>query len=103
MRIGFIAMSGVRACDPELVRLGMTLPGFVERGRVVASLPTLGLLTLAGMTPAQHHREYIEVKELAELGTLPDHYDLVAISSLSAQIKEAYELGADTESLVCRS
>ena len=48
MRIGLIAMSGVRACDPELMRLGMTLPGFVERGRVVASLPSLGLLTLAG-------------------------------------------------------
>ena len=48
MKIGMIAMSGVRACDPELVRLGMTLPGFVERGRTIASLPSLGLLTLAG-------------------------------------------------------
>ncbi len=51
VKIGLIAMSGVRACDPELVRLGMTLPGFVERGRTIASLPSLGLLTLAGMTP----------------------------------------------------
>ncbi len=92
MRIGLIAMSGVRACDPELVRLGMTLPGFVERGKVIASLPSLGLLTLAGMTPAHHSCEYHEVKELRGLGPLPDRLDLVAISSLSAQIHEAYEL-----------
>jgi radical SAM superfamily enzyme YgiQ (UPF0313 family) len=92
MKIGFIAMSGVRACDPELMRLGMTLPGFVERGKVIASLPTLGLLTLAGMTPPQHSCEYLEVKELSKLDGCPDRFDLVAISSLSAQISEAYEL-----------
>lgn len=28
MNIGMIAMSGVRACDPELLALGLTLPGF---------------------------------------------------------------------------
>jgi radical SAM superfamily enzyme YgiQ (UPF0313 family) len=92
MRIGLIAMSGVRACDPELVRLGMTLPGFVERGRTIASLPSLGLLTLAGMTPTRHECEYFEIKDIRELGALPDRFDLVAISSLSAQIGEAYEL-----------
>jgi radical SAM superfamily enzyme YgiQ (UPF0313 family) len=85
-------MSGVRACDPELVRLGMTLPGFVERGRTIASLPTLGLLTLAGMTPPAHECHYLEVKDIRALDTLPDQFDLVAISSLSAQIHEAYEL-----------
>jgi radical SAM superfamily enzyme YgiQ (UPF0313 family) len=92
VKIGLIAMSGVRACDPELVRLGMTLPGFVERGRTIASLPSLGLLTLAGMTPPCHECEYLEVKDIRALDTLPDRFDLVAISSLSAQIKEAYEL-----------
>src|SRR5262249_12227407 len=92
MKISLIAMSGVRACDPELMRLGMTLPGFVERGRVIASLPSLGLLTLAGMTPPQHTCEYHEVKDLRELGRLRGRFDLVAISSLSGQIKEAYEL-----------
>jgi radical SAM superfamily enzyme YgiQ (UPF0313 family) len=92
MKIGFIAMSGVRACDPELVRLGMTLPGFVERGKVIASLPSLGLLTLAGLTPPRHVCEYREVKDLRAEAELPDHFDLVAISSLSAQIHEAYEL-----------
>jgi radical SAM superfamily enzyme YgiQ (UPF0313 family) len=92
MKIGLIAMSGVRACDPELIRLGMTLPGFVERGKVIASLPSLGLLTLAGMTPSSHHCEYYEVKEIRDFDRLPDRFDLVAISSLSAQVNEAYDL-----------
>lgn len=84
MKIGLIAMSGVRAVDPELVRLGLTLPGFVERGKTIASLPSLGLLTLAGMTPPQHECEYLEVKDIRDLKVLPVHFDLVAISSLSA-------------------
>lgn len=92
MRIGLIAMSGIRACDAELLRLGLTLPGFVNRSRVIASLPSLGLLTLAGMTPQEHDVEYIEVPDLAKLGELPDRFDLVAISSYSAQIREAYDL-----------
>ena len=54
MRIALVAMSGIRACDEELMRLGLTLPGFVERSKVIASLPSLGLLTLAGMTPPHH-------------------------------------------------
>jgi hypothetical protein len=69
MKIGLIAMSGIRACDAELLRLGLTLPGFVERSKTIASLPSLGLLTLAGMTPRPEHEvRYIEV---ADLRTLP--------------------------------
>src|SRR5580658_4790649 len=85
-------MSGVRACDPELLALGLTLPGFLERGKTIASLPSLGLLTLAGMTPPEHAVEYLEVDDIRSLTTLPDQYDLVVISSFSAQILEAYEL-----------
>src|SRR5215211_5593868 len=92
MRIGLIAMSGIRACDAELLRLGFTLPGFVERGKTIASLPSLGLLTLAGMTPARHRCSYYEVRDIRALEALPDGLDLVAISSLSAQICEAYDL-----------
>ena len=51
MKIGLIAMSGVRAYNEELTKLGLTLPGFVDRNKIIASLPSLGLLTLAGMTP----------------------------------------------------
>ena len=33
MKIALVAMSGIRCCNEELLRLGLTLPGFVERGR----------------------------------------------------------------------
>lgn len=92
MKLGLIAMSGIRAHDPELTRLGLTLPGFVERNKKIASLPSLGLLTLAGMTPSSIDLEYVEVEDLDELDGLPGDYDAVAISSFSAQIGEAYEL-----------
>jgi radical SAM superfamily enzyme YgiQ (UPF0313 family) len=69
----------------------MTLPGFIERGKAVASLPSLSLLTLAGLTPERHTVTYHEVPDLAEAGELPDA-DLVAISSFTAQVKEGYEL-----------
>lgn len=92
MRIALVAMSGVRVCDTELLELGLTLPGFVERGKTIASLPSLGLLTLAGLTPSEHDCDYIEIEDLRTLSALPTGYDLVAISSFTAQIWEAYEL-----------
>jgi radical SAM superfamily enzyme YgiQ (UPF0313 family) len=90
MRIGFIAMSGVRAHNEELTRLGLTLPGFVNRNKIIASMPSLGLLTLAGLTPRSHEVRYLEIADLKAAGELPDDFDLVAISSFSAQIYEAY-------------
>ena len=92
MRLGLIAMSGVRAHNPELTRLGLTLPGFVERNKTIASLPSLGLLTLAGMTPDNVDLDYVEIDDIRTLDELPDGYDAVAISSFSAQMKEAYAL-----------
>lgn len=92
MKIGFIAMSGVRACNQELLAMGLTLPGFVERSKVIASLPSLGLLTLAGMTPDPFEIAYLEVADLAAVPDLPGAFDVVAISSFSAQIREAYTL-----------
>lgn len=92
VKIGFIAMSGVRAHNKELTELGLTLPGFVERNKIIASLPSLGLLTLAGMTPDDFDIEYVDVPDVEALSTLPGEFDLVAISSFSAQIKEAYRL-----------
>ena len=83
-------MSGVRAHNPELTRLGLTLPGFVERNKIIASLPSLGLLTLAGLTPSRFNIEYHEIAELREGDELPDHFDLVALSTFTAQLKEAY-------------
>lgn len=90
MRIGLIAMSGVRAYDEELLRLGLTLPGFVERSRTIASLPSLGLLTLAGLTPRHHEVCYREVDDIRSLGPDLESFDLVAISTFTAQVEEAY-------------
>src|SRR5438132_3421128 len=92
MRIALIAMSGVRAHNQELLEVGLTLPGFVERSKVIASLPSLGLLTLAGLTPDEMDVAYVDVPDVLPAPWLPGEFDAVAISSFSAQIKEAYEL-----------
>jgi len=87
-KIGFIAMSGVRAHNAELTQLGLTLPGFVDRNRIIASLPSLGLLTLAGLTPSRYAVAYHEIADVKENG-FPDDLDLVAISTFTAQFNEA--------------
>lgn len=92
MKIAMIAMSGIRCCDDELLRLGLTLPGFLERSQTIASLPSLGLLTLAGMTPAEHDVEYHEVDQIDELKLAEARYDLILLSSFTAQVPEAYAL-----------
>ena len=66
MRIALGAMCGVRAYNPELTALGLSLPGFVERGRTVASLPSLGLLTLAALTDDRFDVDYYEVDDIAD-------------------------------------
>jgi radical SAM superfamily enzyme YgiQ (UPF0313 family) len=91
MKIAFIALSGVRAYSKELTELGLTLPGFMERSRVIASLPSLGLLTLAGLTPDRIEVEYHEVADIRDLDALPD-CDLAALSTFTAQVKDAYEI-----------
>jgi radical SAM superfamily enzyme YgiQ (UPF0313 family) len=91
MRIGLIAMSGVRVRTPELAALGVTLPQFVNRGKVIASLPSLGLLTVAALTPPEVEVVYREIQEVDPEADL-ESFDLVGISSFSAQIDEAYAL-----------
>src|SRR5262249_58460804 len=85
-------MTGLRAHDPKLLQLGLTLPGVIERTRVVASLPSLGLLYLAAVTPPGHELRYFEAdgdgKEPAEVYDC----DLVAISTFSAQVFKAYAI-----------
>jgi radical SAM superfamily enzyme YgiQ (UPF0313 family) len=91
MRVALVAMSGFRAASEELNAIGMTLPGFVERSRVIASMPSLSLLTLAGMTPENVELSYHEVPDQRLLGELPA-CDLAAVSTMTAQVKDAYEL-----------
>src|SRR5207248_10367419 len=76
--------------DPILLALVLTLLGVIERGKVCSALPSLGLLYLAAVTPPGHELHYFEAegdgKEPAELYDC----DLVAISTFSAQVFEAY-------------
>jgi radical SAM superfamily enzyme YgiQ (UPF0313 family) len=93
MKVAFASMSGVRVINPTLRELGVSLPGFVERGNVIASLPSLAGITLAAMTPPHIQFDYYDVPEV---NAAPDFsgYDLVAISSFTAMAKEAYILAA---------
>jgi radical SAM superfamily enzyme YgiQ (UPF0313 family) len=92
MKIALVAMSGVRVRSRELFDLGVTLPGFVERSQVIASLPSLGLLTLAGATPPDHDVRYFEHTDVTPERLADERFDLVAISTFTAQAPEAYAL-----------
>jgi len=92
VRIGFLAMSGIRAADAELLEMGLTLPGFVERSKQIASLPSLGLLYLAACTPDGHDLRYAEATKDGEEPDWLYGCDLVAISTFSAQVFEAYAI-----------
>ncbi len=91
MKIGLLAMSGLRAHDPELLRLGLTLPGVIERGRVITSMPCLGLLWIAAVTPPEHDVRYFEADNVGVIPRELFDCDLVAISALTAQASEAYQ------------
>jgi hypothetical protein len=71
MHIALIGMSGVRAHDPELTELGTSLPGFADRARIIASLPSLSLLTIAALTPDRHEVTHYEIDDIGEPGELP--------------------------------
>jgi len=90
MRIALIAMSGVRVRSDELRALGVSLPGFVERGKVIASLPSLGLLTLAACSPAGVEHVYHEHGDVTPEELEASGFDLVAVSTFTAQAPEAY-------------
>lgn len=91
MKVGVIAMSGVRVRSSELAALGVSLPGFVQRGKVIASLPSLALLILAAVTPPEVSFEYLEVDDIRQHGLRTD-FDLVGFSTYTAQAYECYEL-----------
>jgi radical SAM superfamily enzyme YgiQ (UPF0313 family) len=88
MKVALIAMSGIRAENEELMKLGMILPGFLERAKTLFAMPSLSLLTLAALTPNDVDVVYREYRELPPEELLD--CDLVAISSFSAQISDAY-------------
>jgi radical SAM superfamily enzyme YgiQ (UPF0313 family) len=92
-----ISMSGVRVYNKKLLSLGLTLPGFVERSKVIASLPSLGLLTLAAHSPQNWEIVYIEIDtynetDIDEIISLKP--EIIAFSSLTARINETYLLAS---------
>jgi len=92
MKVGLIAMSGARILDPQLLSLLPTCAGALSRLGAVASLPSLALLTVASLIRDQVEVEYLQCPNVKDWKELPAGFDLVAISSYSAQISEAYEL-----------
>jgi len=93
--VAFVPMSGLRVREEELLELGMTLPGLKRRADALSELPSLGLLTLAGMTPdswsSSFHETACGMDQLVEevAGSQPT---IVAISALTASVQEAYRL-----------
>lgn len=88
-------MSGVRVYNKRLLELGLTLPGFVDRSKVIASLPSLGLLTLAAHTPDNWGIIYKELDNYTETEIneiINERPDIIAFSSLTARINETYSL-----------
>ena len=58
MKIGLLALSGVQVRTERIAKLGVTLPGFVKRGKIIASLPSLARLIIAALTPEDIEVEY---------------------------------------------
>ena len=90
-------MSGVRVVNEKLFNTGLTLPGFVDRSKVIASLPSLGLLTLAAHTPKHWEVIYKELDAFTEEDVterLRHKPDIIALSCLTARINETYELSS---------
>lgn len=94
MRICLLAMGGVRVGTKRLAELGVTLPGFVRRGEIIASLPSLALLTLAAYTPEEFEVVYREIEDVSDAAGLEElkYFDMVAISSYTAKIYDAYRV-----------
>lgn len=93
-----VSLSGFRIREPEMLSLGMSLPGLQSRAEAVGALPALGLLTLAALTPQPWSLSYHEAPRITSelITTILSHRPtLVAISALTASILEAYTL-ADT-------
>ncbi len=81
--------------NKKLLSLGLTLPGFVDRSKVIASLPSLGLLTLAAHTPENWEVVYVELDEYTEndiTEIIHQKPNIIAFSSLTARINETYKL-----------
>lgn len=93
MKVGLIAVAGVKVQTRRFIELGITLPQFMNRGEVIAQLPSLALLTLAGATPEGVDVEYLEVDDVDAFAERPRlDFDLVALSTYTARAFDAYRV-----------
>lgn len=100
-KVAFVAMSGVRVYNERLFNTGLTLPGFVDRSKVIASLPSLGLITLAAYTPDHWESTYQDIDQVDENSLVPileQAPDIVAFSSTTARINDTYKLADELRS-----
>ncbi len=91
--VTLVPFTGLRVREKELQKYGVTFPGLVDRAQAIAELPALGLLTLAGMLPRDwtcSYRPYANSSEELLESVLADSPSLVAVSALTASVKEAY-------------
>jgi radical SAM superfamily enzyme YgiQ (UPF0313 family) len=95
--VSFVTFTGLRIHEQRLAAAGMTLPGLASRAHAVAELPSLALLTLAGMLPehwtCSYHDSTCQLDSLAAK-LVDEQPDLVAISALTASVIEAYRLAS---------
>ena len=91
--VAFVPFTGLRVREREMLELGMRLPGLRSRADAVTELPALGLLTLAGLTPAHWSVSYQPVDSSTADSVdevMSRKPDLIAVSALTASIEEAY-------------
>jgi len=91
--VAMIAFSGLRVHETELAEFGMTLPGLTSRAGALSQLPSLGLLTLAGMMPVGWTCSYHELDHNFDdllAAVCAENPDLVAMSALTASAENAY-------------
>jgi len=90
--VTFVPLTGFRVREPEMRRMGMSLPGLTSRAAALAELPALGMLSLAGLTPEPWSCSYHGVQTSTEkvVQQITDERPhLVAISALTASVEEA--------------
>lgn len=94
--VAFLSFSGFRVQQDCLAELGVRLPGLKARATAIGRLPSLGLLTLAGMLPQNWTCSYRDVKSVDDglvAALVRENPQLVAMSSLTASARSAYTLG----------
>jgi radical SAM superfamily enzyme YgiQ (UPF0313 family) len=93
--VALLSFSGLRVREKQLAELGVQLPSLTARAEAISQLPSLGLLTLAGMLPRDWTCNYQEVTAVDDnlvQSLVRQRPQLVAMSALTASAQQAYLL-----------